>query len=151
MSDPGLPLSGSAPASASPDANVDPSSGPRRVLIALYAVFAVAATSRAAVQLGTKVSEAPLAYSLSLVSGIIYIAATVGLISRRPFARPLALAACSTELVGVLIVGTLSLADSAAFPDDTVWSKFGSGYGFVPVILPILGIWFLLRQRKISA
>ncbi len=125
------------------------STGPRRILIALYAVFAVAATARATVQLFTKFDEAPLAYGLSMLSGIIYIAATVGLISRRGFARPLALTACSVELLGVLIVGTLSVLDSQAFPDDTVWSRFGSGYGYVPLILPILGLWFLSKQRRL--
>ncbi len=140
----------------SPDGPIDhfepeSSTGPRRILIALYAVFALAATARATVQLFTKFDEAPLAYSLSLLSGIIYIAATVGLISRRPFAAPLALTACSVELLGVLVVGTLSVFDSGAFPHDTVWSRFGSGYGYVPLILPILGLWFLAKQRRSTA
>jgi hypothetical protein len=32
----------------------------------------------------------------------------------------------------------------AEFPDQTVWSLYGVGYGFVPLVLPVLG---LLRLR----
>ena len=122
--------------------------GPRRALIAIYATFALAATARAAVQIATRFDEAPLAYTLSLVSGLIYIGATVGLTTRRRFGRPLAWASCAAELVGVLVVGTLSLADGAAFPDDTVWSRFGSGYVYIPVLLPLLGLAWLFATRR---
>lgn len=122
--------------------------GPRRALIALYATFALAATARAGVQIATRFHEAPLAYVLSLLSGLIYISATVGLTARRPWARPLAWVSCATELVGVLVIGTLSLADAAAFPDDTVWSRFGSGYVYIPVVLPILGLAWLWHTRR---
>jgi hypothetical protein len=125
----------------------DPPTGPRRVLVTLYAIFALAATSRAVVQIATTFSEAPLAYVLSLLSGVIYIAATVGLTTTKPWSRSLAWIACGTELVGVLTVGILSIADRAAFPDDTVWSRFGSGYGYVPLILPMLGLTWLWYSR----
>ncbi|MEO5833753.1 MAG: hypothetical protein ABJA16_04245 [Nakamurella sp.] len=121
--------------------------GPRRALVAVYATFALAATARAGVQLATQFDQAPLAYVLSAFSGLVYIAATVGLVTRRPWSRPLAWAACSVELAGVLIVGTLSVLDSGAFPRDTVWSRFGSGYVFIPLILPVLGLWYLSRNR----
>lgn len=122
--------------------------GPRRALIAIYGTFALAATARAVVQIATRFDEAPLAYVLSLLSGLIYIAATVGLTSRRAFGRPLAWTACAAELVGVLTIGTLSLADKAAFPDDTVWSDYGSGYVYIPVVLPILGLAWLYYTRN---
>lgn len=121
--------------------------GPRRALVAVYATFALAATARAGVQLGTQFDRAPLAYLLSAFSGVVYIAATVGLVSHRPWSRPLAWAACSVELAGVLIVGVLSILDAEAFPRDTVWSKFGSGYVFIPLILPIVGLYYLHRTR----
>ena len=124
-----------------------PASGPRRVLVAVYAVFALAATARAAVQLTTQFDRAPLAYLLSLFSGLVYIAATVGLVTHRSWSYVLAITACSIELAGVLIVGTLSIVDAEAFPKDTVWSRFGSGYGYVPLILPIIGLWYLIRHR----
>lgn len=129
------------------DPAVEPT-GPRRALIALYATFALAATARAGVQIATRFHEAPLAYVLSLLSGLIYISATVGLSSRRGWARPLAWISCGTELAGVLVIGSLSLADAAAFPDDTVWSGFGSGYVYIPVVLPLLGLAWLWHTRR---
>lgn len=125
--------------------------GARRVLIAVYATFALAATARAVVQLTTQYSSAPLAYWLSLVSGIVYIAATVGLTTNRPWSRPLAWAACGVEMVGVLTVGAVSIAFSSLFGHDTVWSYFGDGYGFIPVVLPMFGLGWLWRHRRESA
>ncbi len=125
--------------------------GPRRLLVAVYATFALAATARAVVQLSTQYDRAPLAYLLSLFSGLVYIAATVGLVTHRRWSRPLAWAACSVELAGVLVIGTLSVIDAAAFPRDTVWSRFGSGYVFIPLVLPILGLWYLQRTRSTPA
>ncbi len=124
-----------------------PPTGPRRILIALYLVFAVAATARGVVQIATKFDEAPLAYLLSLFSGVVYIAAAVGLITGRRWSRPLAWAAVGTEMVGVVVIGLLSIVDPTAFPHDTVWSRFGAGYGYVPIILPVLGLMWLWHSR----
>ena len=121
-------------------------SGPGRVLVAVYGTFALAAGARAAVQLATRFSEAPVAYLLSAVAAVVYVVATVGL-ARGPRGRRLALTAITVELVGVLVVGTLSLADPAAFPDETVWSAYGRGYYFVPLVLPVLGLLQLRRSR----
>jgi cytochrome bd-type quinol oxidase subunit 2 len=121
-------------------------SGPGRVLVAVYAVFALAATARAGVQIATKFDQAPLAYLLSAVAAIIYIVATVALARSGPVARRVAFVACSVELIGVLVIGTLSLARPDAFPDETVWSGYGRGYGFVPLVLPVLGLLWLRRS-----
>jgi cytochrome bd-type quinol oxidase subunit 2 len=115
--------------------------GAGRLLVAVYAVFALAASSRAALQLATKLDEAPVAYLLSALAAAVYVVATVALWRG---ARRLALATVLFELVGVLVVGALSVADPDLFPDETVWSGFGSGYGYVPLVLPVLG---LLRLR----
>ena len=123
------------------------SSGPGRALVAVYGLFALAATARGVTQLVTRYAEAPLAYTLSLVAGIIYIVATVTLARGTAGSRRVALVAVSVELVGVLTVGTLSLLDPAAFPRATVWSLYGIGYGFVPVVLPVLGLLWLRRTR----
>ena len=123
------------------------SSGPGRALVAVYGLFALAATARGAVQLATSYAEAPLAYTLSLVAGIIYIVATITLARGTATSRRIALVAVSVELVGVLTIGTLSLVDPAAFPRATVWSLYGIGYGFVPVVLPVLGLLWLRRTR----
>ncbi|WP_028937407.1 hypothetical protein [Pseudonocardia spinosispora] len=122
--------------------------GPGRVLIAVYAVFALSATARAGVQLVTRFHEAPIAYLLSAFAGVVYILATVGLAMTGPGARRLAWIAVSIELTGVLVVGTLSLADRAAFPKATVWSDYGSGYGWVPLVLPIIGMVWLYRTGR---
>ncbi len=115
-----------------------------RILVFVYGLFALSATGRAVVQLGTQASKAPLAYSLSLFSGIVYIMATWALATER---RRVALVTIGVELTGVLVVGTLSR------PDDidraSVWSDYGNGYGFVPLVLPFIGLWWLWRLGRI--
>jgi cytochrome bd-type quinol oxidase subunit 2 len=123
-------------------------SGPGRLLIAVYAIFALAATARSAVQIGTRFDEAPLAYLLSAFAGVVYIVATVCLARGNRASRRVATVSIVVELAGVLTVGTLSLLDRQAFPDATVWSGFGSGYGFVPLVLPVLGLWWLRRTGR---
>lgn len=126
-------------------------SGAGRALVAVYAVFALAATARSLVQLGTKASEAPLAYTLSAIAGLVYIAATLGLAEVGPSPRRLAVAAVGFELVGVLTVGTLTLLDPELFPDQTVWSDYGAGYGWLPLVLPFVGLAWLWRTRPQKA
>jgi hypothetical protein len=121
--------------------------GAGRVLLLVYGIFAVSAGARAGVQIATKFSEAPLAFLLSGFAALVYLAATVGLAIGGTRGRLIALTSCSIELVGVLVVGTLSVFDKAAFPDATVWSRFGSGYGYVPLVLPMVGLWWLWRNR----
>ncbi|WP_329104031.1 hypothetical protein OG792_28510 [Micromonospora sp. NBC_01699] len=121
--------------------------GPGRVLIAVYILFAIAATSRAALQIATKFDEAPVAYLLSAFAAVVYIVATVGLARAGRTGRRIALVCCTVELVGVLAVGATSLLDAALFPDDTVWSGFGAGYGYIPLVLPVLGLLWLRRTR----
>lgn len=118
--------------------------GPGRLLVAVYGIFAVAASSRAGLQLATRFDEAPVAYLLSALAAAVYVVATVALARSQ---RRIAVAACGFELAGVLVVGTLSLVLSGAFPDETVWSAFGAGYGFIPLVLPVLGLLRLRRTR----
>lgn len=125
-------------------------SGAGRVLVAVYGVFALAATARSLVQLLTKADEAPLAYTLSALAGVVYIAATLGLAEIGPDPRRLAWAAVGFELVGVLSVGTLTVLDPELFPDQTVWSAYGAGYGWLPLVLPFLGLAWLARTRHPS-
>ncbi len=122
--------------------------GAGRVLVAVYGIFALSATARALVQIAGKFAQAPLAYLLSALAGVVYVLATVGLASSRPWARPLAWAAVVFELAGVLVVGTLTVLDAGDFPDDTVWSVYGRGYGFIPLVLPLVGLWWLYRTGR---
>ena len=119
--------------------------GPGRLLVGTYAVFTLAAGSRAGVQIAERFGEAPLAYALSGLAAVVYLVATVALLRD---ARRTARAAVVFELVGVLVVGTASLVDRQAFPDQTVWSGYGSGYGFVPLVLPVLGLLWLRRAGR---
>lgn len=116
-----------------------------RLLVAVYAVFAVAAVSRSAVQILTRFEQAPLAYLLSAVAAVVYVVATVALARSTASSRQVALAACSIELVGVVVVGLVSVLRPDLFEDATVWSHFGRGYGFVPLVLPVLGLAWLRR------
>nr|WP_239579184.1 hypothetical protein [Microlunatus panaciterrae] len=116
-------------------------------MVAVYGLFALSASARAGVQLATQFQEAPLAYLLSAFAGLVYIVATVTLAIGTPRARRIAWVAVGVELVGVLTVGSLSIVDAAAFPRATVWSAYGIGYGFVPLVLPLLGLLWLWRTR----
>jgi cytochrome bd-type quinol oxidase subunit 2 len=119
--------------------------GPGRLLITVYGIFALAATSRSAVQIASRFDNAPVAYVLSAFAAVVYVLATVTLALGGRTSRRLALISCSVELTGVLLVGGASLLVPQAFPDSTVWSFFGIGYGFVPLVLPVLGLWWLRR------
>lgn len=119
--------------------------GPGRLLVAGYATFALAASFRAGYQLLTKFDDAPLAYLLSAVAAVVYVVATTALLRD---ARRLALASIGFELAGVLAVGLWSGLDAQRFPDQTVWSQFGVGYGYVPLVLPVLGLLWLRRTRR---
>ncbi len=126
--------------------------GPGRLLVAVYALFALSASARAAVQIATEFSHAPVAYVLSAFAAAFYIVATVTLAAGGPLARRLAVLSCSVEFAGVVAVGTWSLVDRATFPDATVWSGYGSGYGYVPLVLPLLGLlWVRHWTRRTSS
>ncbi|MFF5218174.1 hypothetical protein [Micromonospora sp. NPDC000442] len=132
------------PSAARPRTNA----GPGRLLIAVYLLFAIAASSRAALQIATRFDEAPLAYLLSALAAVVYIVAAAGLARAGHAGRQVALACCALELVGVVGVGVFSLARPDLFPDETVWSGFGSGYGYIPLVLPILGLAWLRHTRR---
>lgn len=113
-----------------------------RVLVLVYAVLAIAATARSVVQVARDFAAAPLAYSLSVLAALVYLVAAVALARGH---RAVAWAAVGLEMAGVLVVGALSLAWPELFPDATVWSGFGAGYGWVPLVLPAVGLWWLGR------
>ncbi|MGV8896618.1 MAG: hypothetical protein ACOH10_05275 [Rhodoglobus sp.] len=124
--------------------------GVGRVLIAVYAILALAATARSFVQIVGKFDVAPIAYLLSALAGLVYILATVALLRKGDTWYRIAWITIIFELVGVLLVGTLSVIDPVLFPADTVWSFFGRGYLFIPLVLPILGMLWLYRLRPVA-
>ncbi|WP_327120466.1 hypothetical protein OG206_26845 [Streptomyces sp. NBC_01341] len=122
--------------------------GPGRVLVWFYGVFTVAAASRSIVEMILDFGKAPLAYTLSAVAAVVYGFITYSLVRGGEKARRAALMCCAAELAGVLIVGTWTQVEPSAFPDSTVWSGFGMGYLFIPVILPVTGMLWLRRARN---
>ena len=119
-----------------------------RVLVIVYAIMALGATGRSFVQIVERFDEAPVAYTLSALSAVVYIVATLALVfaGRRGW-YVVAWVAIVFELVGVLVIGTLSLVMPELFAHPTVWSWFGMGYLFVPLVLPFLGIWWLATHH----
>jgi len=125
--------------------------GPGVVLVVVYGVLALAATGRSVLQITTGFDTAPLAYTLSAVAAAVYILATWCLARGGRWVR-VGIVACTVELVGVLVVGLASYLATDLFPDKTVWSHFGQGYGFVPLVLPVLGLlWFRHVERDAVA
>jgi cytochrome bd-type quinol oxidase subunit 2 len=120
------------------------------ILVALYGLFALAATGRATYQIIADFQKAPIAYLLSALAAVIYLVATVALARGDRTSVRVARVAITIELVGVLAVGLLSYLVPSEFPDKTVWSHFGSGYGYIPLVLPILGLLWLRYSTRSS-
>ncbi|CAM5311740.1 MULTISPECIES: hypothetical protein [Streptomyces] len=125
-------------------------SGPGVLLVWLYGVMVVGAVSRSAYQIATDFGRAPLAYTLSAVAGVVYGFITYTLVRGGERARRAALVCCAAELVGVLVVGTWTLVEPSAFPDATVWSDYGMGYLFIPVLLPLSALYWLRGARAVT-
>ncbi|MEU1972321.1 hypothetical protein ABZ477_11730 [Microbacterium sp. NPDC019599] len=123
-----------------------------RVLVIVYGIMALAATGRSFVQIVEKFDEAPLAYTLSALSAVVYIVATLALVfaGRRGW-YIVAWVAIVFELVGVLVIGTLSLVLPELFQHPTVWSLYGYGYVFIPLVLPFFGLWWLVKHPPAPA
>lgn len=122
-----------------------------RVLIAVYGVFAISASARAGFQAATEFAHAPIAYTLSAVAAALYVVATIALATTRRWSVPLARVAVGCEGLGVILVGAWSFLAPQTFPEATVWSHFGSGYGYIPLVLPFVGAWWLWRHRDVTA
>ncbi len=116
-----------------------------RALVFVYGLFAFAATGRSVLQLSEAAPALPLPYVLSAVAAVIYLVATYALARDH---RRLALVTVTIELVGVLLVGFTSVAFPSDYHEKTVWSQFGAGYGYVPLVLPMVGLWWLLRGSR---
>lgn len=123
-------------------------SGFGRIVVFVYGILAFAATGRATFELVSKFSDAPVPYGLSVVAALVYVVATWALATDR---RRIALATVCFELIGVLAVGLGSLVWTDKFPEASVWSDFGIGYGWVPLVLPMVGLWWILRGSRRQA
>ena len=121
--------------------------GPGVLLVAVYALLALAAVGRSTLQITEYFDRAPLAYVLSAVAAVVYLLATWCLARGGRWVR-VGIVACAVELVGVLAVGTFTLLVPSDFPDQTVWSDYGMGYVFIPLVLPVVGLWWLRRTAR---
>lgn len=130
--------------------------GVGRVLVAVYAILAIAATGRSVFQIIDRFGEAPIAFSLSALAAVVYLVATIALALGW---RRVALATICFELAGVLVVGTVSILAPGALGLDgidpfgrqaTVWSAYGAGYLLVPLVLPVLGLLWLRRRAAVT-
>jgi hypothetical protein len=117
----------------------------RITLIVAYSILALAALGRSSFEISTKFGDAPLPYTVSAISAVLYTVITFALWRGKD---RLALIGSSIELVGVLTAGTLGYIESNWWPDKTVWTGYGSGYGWIPLILPMLALWALIRARR---
>ncbi len=126
-------------------------SGAGIVIIAVYAVFAISASARAGVQILTKFEVAPVPFALSGLAALMYVVITWALYRGDTAARRVAHYALGAELFGVIVIGAISLLVPTAFPEATVWSDFGRGYGFIPLVLPIIGLIFLRKAPGTAA
>lgn len=118
-----------------------------RILVMVYAVFALSAFARSLFQILSQFDVAPVAYLLSAFAAVVYVVATLSLARSGPGAWRVALAAVLVELAGVVGVGLWTVLDPGLFADETVWSRFGAGYGYVPLVLPVVGLAWLLAHR----
>lgn len=121
--------------------------GVGRLLIAIYAIFAISASARASYQLIREFDQAPIAYSLSAVSAVVYLVATYSLANQSATWQRLAKITIWFELIGVVVVGSLSIWLPQFFAHPSVWSGFGAGYAFIPLLLPILGLLWLRKHN----
>lgn len=142
---------------SAPDSHPRRATGIGRVLVAVYAVLAIAAIGRSVFQILDRFDEAPVAFSLSAVAAVVYLIATLSL--ALGWDR-LALVTICFELAGVIVVGALSVFAPAVLGlgsvdpfgrTSTVWSAFGAGYLLVPLVLPVLGLLWLRRRRVAGA
>jgi hypothetical protein len=114
-----------------------------RVLIAIYGVLALAALGRSSFELATKFNQAPLPYTLSAVAASLYLVVTISMIRG---SSSLASFALAIELSFVLLVGFAGLINPTWFPQKTVWTGFGIGYGFFPLFMPVIGLIYLRKR-----
>lgn len=122
-----------------------------RILVMVYAVFALSSFARSLYQILVHFDKAPLAYLLSGFAAAVYIVATLSLARAGRIAWFVSLVAVGIELLGVIAIGLWTVLDPQLFADDTVWSRFGAGYGYIPLLLPLIGMAWLLTHRPVTA
>ena len=127
------------------------SRGASDVLSFFYALWAFSALGRSSWEYLFKQNVATyIPAHLSTFVGVLYIFIIVGLRRRSPRWWWITMALLVVELAGVLIVGTIDVVWQP-FPYATVWSKYGIGYFFMPLILPFVGLAYMLKKQTRTA
>src|SRR5699024_5597824 len=134
----------------------DRTKGVGRIIVMVYAILALAASWSSGFQILTELDHAPVAVLLYPPSGLVcplgptrlpLYRVTYGPVTAGPSPLAHCHAAVWFELIGVIVIGIWSLIAPQFFPEPTVWSTFGIGYGFIPLVLPIIGLYWLHRHR----
>lgn len=121
------------------------------ILAISYPVLAISTGFRALYQLFLKEGVTNyLAPALSAVAATLYLIATVGFAIREKWAWRISVIALGTEMVMVLLVGTLSLIIPETI-GRTVWRYYGIDYAFFPLIQPLLGLLWLFHPKTLAA
>jgi hypothetical protein len=115
-------------------------------LLAAYSLLAFAAVGRSTYELVFKFNEAPVAYSFSSLAAVIYLVACWAIWRGDALGVKVGKIACTFELFGVLTIGALTTVGESAFDVGTVWSYFGRDYGWLPLVVPALALWWLYRH-----
>jgi hypothetical protein len=119
-------------------------------LVFFYGLWAVAALSRAAYQYLVRRPPDLAPTHISFFVGALYVLIILGLRRRSPNAWWLTLSLLVVELLGVLVVGTVDVL-WRPFPYTSVWSAYGAGYLFMPLLLPVAGLAWLLQRATRAA
>ncbi len=133
------------------EAQRKPARGASDVLGFFYGLWAFSALGRSSYEYLFKQNvRTYVPAHLSTFVGVLYIFIIVGLRKRSPRWYWITLALLAVELAGVLIVGTIDVV-WRPFPYATVWSNYGIGYFFMPLVLPFVGLAYMLRRSTRAA
>jgi hypothetical protein len=124
--------------------------GTSDTLAFFYGLWAFSALGRAVYQYIWKHPVNFMPTHISTFVGVLYIAIIIGLRRRSPRAWWTTLALLCVELSGVLLVGTIDVVWHP-FAYASVWSGYGIGYFFMPLVLPFVGLTWLLRKETRAA
>jgi len=115
-------------------------------LLAAYSLLAFAAVGRSTYELIWKFNDAPVPYSFSTAAAVIYLVACWAIWRGDALGVKVGKIACGIELIGVLTIGTITTLGDSAFDVGTVWSFYGRDYGWLPLVVPALALWWFFKQ-----
>ena len=124
-----------------------PAYGLGRLVILGYAIVAGLIFYREVARLAELGGQAPLSAVLSVVATLLYVVTAVAVAHNGRRMRRVAWVCTVAGLIGVLGAGLVGLADPDLVVARTVWSEFGAGYAFAPLVLPLVAAFWLWWSR----